>query len=631
MKNNRLPFAIALLAAACQWASAQTGEPMREAVQQALSTNPEVTARLNALRAAVDEVDVARGAYYPRVDLNAEASRTRDRLTNRSPAEQTMNTSGVALSATQLLWDGLGTVNQVQRFDHARLTRYFEFLDASDQTALEATRAYVDVVRERELVRLAEDNYVQHRQVVDQIQSRVNAGVGRGVDLEQANARLALAETNLATETSNLHDVNERYRRVVGTAPPMAMPLPRSLDQGLPSTAAAALDLSARRNATVAAAVENLRATQNLTKERQSPFQPRVEAVVRAAGGRNLDGIASQQRDTSAGLRLSWNLFAGGADRARVRQSVNLLSVAADQRDTACRNVRQTAAIAYNDTRKLFEQLGYLERNVQASVKARDAYRQQFDIGQRSLLDVLNAESELFNARRALANANHDLLIAKARTQAAATQLVGNLGLTRAGGADGLPDGAAWSAGDDAASRCPTAPNDLRYTSKAELDARARGITVRNEPTAVPSPVTSPVAAPLVLAPLPTAAAAPVPVAQPAPAAAPGTPLSQRLLDWNAAWSRKDFDAYSSFYDGSFKPPQAGRAKWLDGRAQVMKQSGPIDLKISNIQRRSLSPDLVEVQFDQNYAWDSYKATTHKVMQWKRVGSDWVIVKESSR
>ena len=82
-------------------------------------------------------------------------------------------------------------------------------------------------------------------------------------------------------------------------------------------------------------------------------------------------------------------------------------------RDRACRDVRQTVAIAHNDIRKLQDQLVALDRNVLAIEKARDAYRQQFDIGQRSLLDLLNAENELYTAKRSYANAEYASLLAK--------------------------------------------------------------------------------------------------------------------------------------------------------------------------------------------------------------------------
>jgi adhesin transport system outer membrane protein len=628
------PHIVGLLTVACHLAlmpvvaSAQVADPLKDAAQRAISTNPEVTARLNAFRAAVDEVDVAKGGFLPRVDLSAEATRTRDRVENgRVPESQTMNSTGVALTATQLLWDGMGTRSQVKRLDHARLVRYFEFIESSEQAALESTRAYADVARARRMVKLAEDNYVQHRQVFDQIQSRVKAGVGRGVDLEQVGARLALAESNLATESSNLHDVTERYRRIVGAIPPSQLPLTTNLDRGLPVSATTALDQSAKRNAMVAAAVENVRSAQSQSKERDSAFQPRVEARLRSGAGNNLDGVADQKRETSAGVFLNWNLYNGGSDQARVRQYANLLNQAGDVRDKACRDARQTAAIAYNDVRTLTEQISYLDRNVLSSEKARDAYRQQFDIGQRSLLDVLNAENELYAARRSSTAAEHDLVVAKARSHAASSSLVAALGLTRAGNAaDEAEDGRYWQAGDDAAQRCPLSATELALLTKADLDNRARQEQSGN--TSLSTPV--PAATAMTATPNGAALAA---AAQNSPRSDPpmSTPVSQRLLDWVAAWSTKDVTRYVSFYDASFKPAGVSRSTWFANRSKLLKKDGPIELKIANVQRKTVSPNVVETRFDQFYTSKGFKDKTSKVLTWKRVGTEWYIVKESNR
>lgn len=611
-----LPLA-SVVALACQIALAQPApstDALREATQRAISSNPEVTSRFNAFKAAVDEVDVARGGFRPRVDLEAAAGRTRDRLTQRSPADQNMSNTGLAISATQLLWDGLGTRNQVQQLDHARLTRYFEFLDSSDQTALQAVQSYVDVARSRALVKLAEDNYVQHRQVVDQIQSRVKAGVSRGVDLEQAAARLALAESNLLIETSNLHDMVERYQRVIGSAPPPMMALPRNLNNGLPPTPAAMLEAATRRNAAVAAAVENYRAAQAQTRNRESAYQPRVEAQVRAGAGHNFDGVVSQKRDATASLMLNWNLYNGGSDQARIRQATNLLSQAGDLRDKACRDTRQTAAVAYNDTRKLVDQINYLDRNVLSTEKARDAYRQQFDIGQRTLLDVLNAENELFTARRALANAEHDLVLSHARAQAASTNLVNALGLARADQGDDSADVRNWAAAEDSATRCPLGTAQVQVTSKADLDARARATAAAYSaaPMAAPAP-----------APRGTAEFTTTPAST--------TPVSQRMLDWSQAWQTKDVTRYVSFYDASFKPESGTRAQWFANRSKLLRKDGPVVLKLSNVQRKSLSPTLVETSFDQAYSAGDVQDNVHKTLTWKRVGNDWYIVREVSR
>jgi adhesin transport system outer membrane protein len=404
-----------------------------------------------------------------------------------------------------------------------------------------------------------------------------------------------------------------------------------------------------RRNVSIAAAIENLRSAQAQSREREGLFHPRVEARVRSGVGHNFDGVQDQKRDTSASLVMNWNLFNGGADVARVRQATALLNQAADARDKSCRDTRQVAAIAFNDVIRLQEQMGSLERNVSASEKARDAYRQQFEIGQRSLLDVLNAENELFAARRALVSADHDLAVAKARTHASLSGLVGALGLARAGNEE-VPDAANWQAGEDVASRCPLGPTELALTPRSELDNRARAQIASNAPAGGNGPALSSAALAAVLpgGTNATARAAPQPGEGAVIAALPSatsnlpstparketlaaSPVSQRLIDWASAWTNKDVTSYLSFYDPSFKPANVGRAKWFDNRKRLVTREGAIELRISNVQRRTLSPNLVETTFDQVYTSPNFKDQTQKVLQWKRTGNEWYIVKESNR
>jgi adhesin transport system outer membrane protein len=111
----------------------------------------------------------------------------------------------------------------------------------------------------------------------------------------------------------------------------------------------------------------------------------------------------------------------------------------------------------------------------------------------------------------------------------------------------------------------------------------------------------------------------------------PSSPVSQRLIDWANAWTNKDVTSYLAFYDATFKPANVGRTKWFDNRKRLVTREGPIELHISNVQRRTLSPNLVETTFDQVYTSTNFKDQTQKVLQWKRKGNEWYIVKESNR
>ena len=163
-----------------------------------------------------------------------------------------------------------------------------------------------------------------------------------------------------------------------------------------------------------------------------------------------------------------------------------------------------------NDLRKLDEQATFLRQHRQSVERARDAYRQQFDIGQRSLLDLLNAENELFTARRAYANAEHDLLIAQARTLAWSQRLTSQLGLKRmdAGGLEVTN----FAAGEDVPSRCPALMYEpMDAAARSELDRRAAQL-VQSAPQPAAAPASVPAAAP---APAAVPNAAPVPRAPP--------------------------------------------------------------------------------------------------------------------
>lgn len=601
-------LAAALLCAGA--AFAQSNDALKAAAQKAVSSNPDVTARFNAYRAAADAIDVSRGGFYPRVDLNASVGRDRDSIDSRTPESRSISRSGASLTLTQLLWDGLATRRDVSRLGHERLARYFEVLDITEQTALEAARAYYDVLRYRRLVALAEDNFVQHRSAFNQINSRVRAGVGRGVDLEQAAARLALAESNLSTEVSNLHDVSARYQRVVGEVPPASLPLPAPLNRALPSTANDAAAEAIRRSPAVSASIESLRSARSLVSIRESAYQPKVEARVRGGAGRNFDGVQDQRRDSTAEIVLNWNLFNGGSDQARVRQQVQLLGQAEDLRDKACRDVRQTVSIAYNDTRKLVDQLTYLDRNTIAIEKARDAYRQQFDIGQRSLLDLLNAENELYTARRSYANAEYDLGIAYVRTQASMNQLSAQLGLVRDAAAPEAPDDASgWAADGDAPVRCPA---DAVQSPPIDFEGLSKRAVSGNAP-ATPMAAAAQAASPVTTLPAGTASDAPL----------------RRLNEWAAAWQAKDLPRYLAFYAPGFQPAQGSAAAWKERRQAMLSKPGPITVRLENI-GLVLDGDKVQTRFRQTYRSDGYNDVTSKALTWEQIDGQWLIVRESN-
>jgi adhesin transport system outer membrane protein len=577
-------------------AGAQPAATLENAVKKAIVSNPEVQARWHTFLSSQHEQDVARGGYFPRVDLTAGVGR--QKLTEYNQPTTNMTRHGAALSLDQMIYDGFSTREEVAKLAYAKLVRYYEVLDASESVALEATRAYLDVLRYRELATLAQDNLAQHEQVFGQIQQRVQAGVGRRVDLEQAGGRLALSQSNVLTEASNLYDVSARYQRIVGEIPPGDMSAPAPFKQGIPASIEEALKLAYQGNPAFNAAIENVRAAQAEVRGRRANYQPQVNLRAIQDIGYNRDGIEGKRDDQIIELVLNYNLFNGGSDRALVRQYAERLSLSKDLRDKACHDVRQTLAIAFNDIHNLYRQLGYLDQHQLASEKVRQAYRQQFDIGQRTLLDLLDTENEYFQARRAYANATYDRAIAHARTLAGMGSLLSTLQVGR----DGMPT--AQELGQDrqevdADSQCPA---ETPLVASTDM-----GLTPRTTEAAPARP------------------AAPTPL----PAAAPAETIQQALAGWTAAWSSKDFPRYRGYYAKGFTP-EGGHSleRWASARATRLSQPGAITIGVSELKVNNIDANNATTEFRQTYTSAHYRDAVIKRMEWVREGNSWKIQRE---
>jgi adhesin transport system outer membrane protein len=593
-------LALGLTAFSSAMVVAQQQNTLKDAAQKAVLSNPEVLQRWHAYQAAINEKDVAFGGYLPRLDLAAGVSR--ERRDDPVMPNTTYTSRSTTLTLTQMLYDGFATRNEVKRLDHARQVRLFELFDASETAALEASRAYADVLRYRKLVGLAEENYVRHRAVFEQIQKKAQAGVGRRVDLEQASGRLALAEANLLTETANLHDISARYQRLVGDVPGKEMADVPPLAKGLPADAGGLLKATQERSPAIRAAVENVRSADAAADGRKAAYQPRVDLKLTEQRGSDLNGYIGSTNNRTAGVVLSWNLFNGLSDLARSRQYADQVGVAKDLRDKACRDARQTAAIAYDDVRKLTEELGYLDQHQISTEKARDAYRKQFDIGQRTLLDLLDTENELFQARRAYTNAEHDLVIAQARTQAGFGNLLGTLGLSKIN-QEALPDTANWEAGEDHPEYCPPEAPVLYTVDKTALNARAAQL-MKESAVVAPAPVAS---------------------------AAGEREVADALKAWALAWSSRNLQGYLDSYAQTFAPAGGGdRATWAGSRKRAISGAGEIRLDVADIKVAMKDAQHAVTTFRQSYRAANYQDVVAKTLEWHKIDGKWLIVRETS-
>lgn len=438
---------------------------LNEIASKTVQTNPEVVAKWHEFKASGFERDVTWGRNLPTLDvLYGIARQSRESPLYIPPGERKYNFQDGKVTLRQNLFEGFATVNDTKRLEHSTVVRFYEMLDASESAAQEASSAYIDVWRHRKLVEFAEENYVTHRLVHEKVKERAQAGVGRQVDMETTAGRLALAESNLLTETANLHDVSARYQRIVGELPKAEMEAPPAvLSQGLPRERAESIHKGFEKSPRLKAAFENILSAKRNIEVQKSGYYPRVDAYLEKVHDQNDSGYTGATNESTAGITMSWNLFRGNQDKSKKLKAAEELNMAKDTREKVCREVRQNLSMSFNDHLRLTEQLQYLDQHQLSTDKVRVAFRNQFDIGQRTLLDVLDTENEYYTSKRDYLNAEMDLLNADVKYQATAGNLLNTLSLKNL---DMTPPKPKTAPDDDMFSTCPAEPVDAAPIDK---------------------------------------------------------------------------------------------------------------------------------------------------------------------
>lgn len=420
-------------------------QTLDDTVRAALRSNPDVLIARDDRRIAEQERRQAQGANYPLLDLRGatgiEQSSTPS-LRNQSGTDPVLwrNESGITLR--QNLFDGFTTDGDVLR-GRAREAAAGERVRVSANTvALSAIEAHLEVLRNRELVRLAQDNVDRHQEIIGRARARAglnenepiperSAGLGRGdtTELPRAEARLLGARAALQQARGRLRDAEATFTRIVGVRPRTLAPV-APLRADLPKTDEDAFTRAMDRSPAIRAANKDIEAAQGELQQADGRFWPRMDLELGANRNKNIDGVTGMNNDASAMLVLRYNLYAGGSDVARRRAAVERISRARNAVQQARRNLEQETQLSWNALTTALERLPVLQAQVRQSTSAREAYRTQFEVGRKTAIDLLDAEADYAGATSGLVTGELTARFGEYRLLAAVYSLFEVLGLT---------------------------------------------------------------------------------------------------------------------------------------------------------------------------------------------------------
>ena len=388
---------------------------MPQLVIDAISMHPQVKEKIHVYRQVVSDRDIARSGWRPSVDLQASTGVYETDSPATGNQTEDYDSTTYEFSVTQNLFNGYDTTYQIEQTRARINAALYEVYDAADNIALEAIRAYLEVIKQRRLLQLALENVATHEEILAQIRDRNLSGVGRRSQLQQTEGRLARAQASLIAQQNNLQDAATQLHQVLGRyvdPDSLSEPtLPRPLSENLDTL----IDRALEDHPAMKVAESNVVAAQADHRRSLRTRYPKLDLRLATEHGDNIDGIDGNTEETSLVLNLTYNFYSGGRDQAERQKKISAIYEQKESAASIRRQIINTLRLSWTADDLLAKQLEFLEAHVIKAKETAESYREEFFIGQRDLVDLLDAESEHNSAQNQFAEAKYDSLLARYR------------------------------------------------------------------------------------------------------------------------------------------------------------------------------------------------------------------------
>lgn len=432
MRKACLLAGVALIGAALVIPEVAGAETLEEVLSSAYATNPTLQARRARLRAADEGVPQALANWRPTVTLSGDAGRGRYESNQASKRESIRDPKNYALSVNQPLYRGGRTTAQTQQAESSVMAER-ALLQATEQSILlNAATAYLNVVRDEAVLKLNINNEQVLRRQLEAAQERFRVGEITRTDVSQAEARLSRATADRVAAEGTLQNSRANFINVVGRppetpqAPQGAVSVPASFDE--------IKSLTLAKNPNVIAADWTAKAAKDgidlvfgellPTVSLSGEYSRALDNSSRSADGNHIEG-----ENLEAKLNVSVPLYEGGGTYSRVRAQKHTYGQRRIEADQARRDSLETATRGWEDLQAARARTRSYESQIRASEMALAGVEEEAKVGSRTVLDVLDAEQELFDARVNMVRAQHDEMVAAFQVKSALGQMTAE-GLT---------------------------------------------------------------------------------------------------------------------------------------------------------------------------------------------------------
>ncbi|MBW2485376.1 MAG: TolC family outer membrane protein [Deltaproteobacteria bacterium] len=398
-------------------------ETLQDAVGHMLFTNPEVRAIGYNRLAREEEVKQAVAGYGPILDISTSYGV----LGQDHPVEDHTWPRSTKLTLQQNVFRGFADRNEIERQKARVNSAAYRMQGTSENIALVTSRVYLNVLRQLEILELAKENLATHQRIYDQIKLRSESGIDRGADLDQVMGRMSLAKSDVVVAEANLADAETDYQLAVGRLP-VNLVKPNPVDSVMPASLDEAQQSALNNYPILKSAQADLEARQAQYRVAQSNYYPKLDLIAEKKWEEDVD-IPGYEEELLASAVLRYNIFNGFKDKARIAETCYLVKEAREIQNNTHREVIEAIRLSWVAYQSSQNRIISLKDYVKSTGATAEAFSKQWNIGRRTMFDVLDIEAELINAKIDLVNTYYDYVYSQYRILSNMGQLVHTLGL----------------------------------------------------------------------------------------------------------------------------------------------------------------------------------------------------------
>ncbi|TYK66724.1 TolC family outer membrane protein [Colwellia echini] len=399
---------------------------LEQSIAQAMMNNPQLIQKYAQFEAKYKDKRAAFSDYLPQVSVYAATGYEKITYNNGREYDSELNRRELGLRVTQSLFSGFETVDEVARLDYEIKADQQALISAAENLSLEIAQIYIDLFQSQGVIELSEQNIKDHEDILNNIQNRAKKGLSSAADVAQVQSRLATANSGLLAARNNQFDLKAQYFDLVGEYP-IDLHNPEVDSNYLPETLDIAIDRAKDNHPEIKASIFDVQAAEKQMDRDKSGFWPKIDLELDINNNDNIGGFEGPDDDGRIMLTMSYDIYSGGRTTARTEASAWRKEEAKAIRNNTYRQVIEGTTLAWNAFHFVGEQKGFYRQNVDFATQTEKGYMQQFVIGRRSLLDVLDSKIELFNARKNYLKASFDEKKARYRLINATGKLIEEL------------------------------------------------------------------------------------------------------------------------------------------------------------------------------------------------------------